>query len=82
MSGQQRNNSRSKKGSVSAGNEEFKCGQCKETVQEDQTAILCEVCEQWFHSECQGVNKTKYEFLVKQSSQKTTIYTGTAIRAI
>jgi len=49
--------------------EEQNCGQCKLVVLNADQALNCEICNQWFHASCQNnMNKTKYEFLTKQTS--------------
>ena len=42
-----------------------KCGSCDSTVLQSDRGIVCNLCNFWFHSKCQGVSKTKYEWLSK-----------------
>ena len=42
------------------------CGSCDKTVQDDNDAILCEICDLWHHIECKGLSKEAYNFLSKQ----------------
>ena len=34
---------------------EVKCGDCGNVVSEMDTGIMCEVCDTWHHSKCEGV---------------------------
>jgi len=40
------------------------CNLCKKNVPND-TAISCEICENWFHIGCVSISKKEYEFLNK-----------------
>ena len=57
-----------------------KCANCKVIIDEDDEALQCELCEFWFHTECQNINKSTYNFLVKnaKSREKTIVSTGIA----
>ena len=33
------------------------CGQCKKLVKEEDAALKCEICDQWYHIKCQNITK-------------------------
>ena len=39
------------------------CDKCKNKVEPSHHALLCELCEKWFHIKCVNVNKECYEAL-------------------
>ena len=42
-------------------NSESLCGQCKKLVKNENPAMECEICQQWYHIKCQGITKAEYE---------------------
>ena len=46
------------------------CGQCRKLVSEDDPAMRCEICEQWFHIKCQQMTKAEYNYIQGGSSKK------------
>lgn len=40
-----------------------KCGSCKKPVNEEDNGLLCEICERWYHSSCQGMDELTYKVL-------------------
>ena len=47
--------------------EDHDCGTCGKTV--DGDCLLCEVCNIWYHRECQEINKTQYKMIKNTKSQ-------------
>ena len=45
-----------------------KCGECKQAVTTTQTGLQCEVCQDWFHTECQDMPLEVYSFLCESGS--------------
>ena len=41
------------------------CGDCNKLVQDRERGLLCEVCNAWYHTKCQGVLTEVYNFLQK-----------------
>ncbi len=37
------------------------CGRCRKMVVRGDEALMCEVCEQWFHIKCERVTKPQYK---------------------
>ena len=52
----------------SQSSKESLCGDCQKTVKNDK-ALLCEVCENWFHNRCSKVSDESYEFLQSSKSK-------------
>ena len=46
------------------------CGQCRKLVKEDDPAMRCEICEQWFHIKCQQMTKAEYNYIQGGSAKK------------
>lgn len=47
----------------------YPCGACRNEVNDDQDAILCEAsCQKWFHRECTGMTESAYSLLTRESS--------------
>ena len=46
------------------------CEQCRKLVKEDDPAMRCEICEQWFHIKCQQMTKAEYNYIQGGSSKK------------
>ena len=41
----------------------YLCGTCDEPVTWDHKGIICETCDQWYHSECQSIHSKTYDLL-------------------
>ena len=41
----------------------YLCGACRHPVEWEQKAVLCEVCDEWFHICCQEIPSTDYSKL-------------------
>ena len=39
---------------------ETNCGDCDRTVRSNQNAVLCDLCEHWFHIGCQHMHVNEY----------------------
>ena len=46
------------------------CGQCRKLVKEDDPAMRCEICEQWFHIKFQQMTKAEYNYIEGGSAKK------------
>ena len=46
-------------------NVNYPCGECKKECEEDdiEGSVYCELCEIWFHRQCEGVNEGMFETL-------------------
>src|SRR6267154_2506014 len=40
-----------------------KCKVCAVTVGNDDAALACEICENWFHIKCEAMSEDEYAFL-------------------
>lgn len=47
--------------------EEDACAKCKKTVNQDENALLCDLCEHWFHCKCVDISSSDYKCLQKIS---------------
>ena len=45
-----------------------KCKDCSKAVHDEDKAVQCEVCEGWFHCDCQEISDATYEVLTHDSS--------------
>lgn len=52
------------------------CKVCDKSVNSNHKGILCEICEFWFHAECQGVSNQIYKLLSDKSSSIHWFCTG------
>ena len=43
----------------------FPCGECQQSVRSNQDAILCAVCDQWFHAKCIGMGKQVFKYYLE-----------------
>lgn len=50
---------------ASGGTDKDKCGTCGGSVGEKEKAIMCEVCEVWYHCKCEKVPDDTYKVLLK-----------------
>ena len=46
------------------------CGQCKKLVKEEDSAMKCEICEQWYHIKCQNITKAEYNHMQGGAASK------------
>lgn len=53
----------SRRGSYKEQDKSEKCGQCSKIVTDKDKAVLCEICESWFHTTCEGVKDDLYEVM-------------------
>ena len=42
-----------------------KCGQCNKAVTDRDSGVLCEMCENWYHTSCEGISEEVYKVLGK-----------------
>ena len=49
--------------SASEGEDFDICGACNQPVPEDAKALECQLCDLWYHIECEGIAVDKYELL-------------------
>ena len=47
------------------------CGHCKRVVKEDDPAMECEICEQWYHIKCQNITKMEYNYIQGGTKKKS-----------
>jgi PHD-finger len=52
--------------SVNAQPEKNVCGDCNKVVHDREKGLLCEVCNEWYHTKCQNVSAETYSFLQKE----------------
>lgn len=45
------------------------CGKCNEIVLEDDMAVMCDVCERWFHIKCENMPEEVYEYMKEVGEQ-------------
>jgi hypothetical protein len=50
------------------------CADCKKEVKKAHKGVLCEICEIWFHKECQKVTDGLYAVLVDPSNSRCNWY--------
>ena len=43
------------------------CPDFKKDIAESSDALQCQLCESWFHAECQGITKSTYKWLGKNA---------------
>lgn len=48
---------------ASDGSSRDACGSCKRKVLDDQSALCCELCEEWYHIGCQKVPADRYKLM-------------------
>ena len=46
----------------------FLCGTCDEPVTWEDTATMCDTCNQWYHTTCQSVNSQTYNMLAEDNA--------------
>jgi hypothetical protein len=46
----------------------FLCGTCEEPVTWEDKAIMCDTCNQWYHTTCQSVNSQTYNMLAEENA--------------
>ena len=47
------------------------CGQCSKLVKNEDFAMECEICDQWFHTKCQNITKAEYNYIKGGSKKKS-----------
>lgn len=47
---------------------ECKCGTCVKPVADQDNGVLCEICDNWYHSRCQGITESMYKALSQFSA--------------
>lgn len=55
----------SRKGSFKEQKEQERCGQCNKMVTDKDSGVLCEICESWFHTSCEGISEEVYKVLCR-----------------
>jgi hypothetical protein len=45
------------------------CGSCGALVEDDDKALLCEICERWFHTACEQIDDDTYTMLKKDGAK-------------
>ena len=58
----------SKKATGAAAMSKDTCPHCSKSVEEDDFALACEVCDNWFHISCEEVSEDEYSFLKDHKS--------------
>ena len=58
---------------------EVKCGECEKAVLATDHGIQCKVCDEWFHSKCEGFVDETYKLLTNQG--KIHFYCGRCDKA-
>lgn len=43
--------------------EECKCGSCLKAVLDQESGVMCEICNNWYHCRCQGIGDQLYSIL-------------------
>ena len=58
------------------------CGTGNKAVNKDESAMQCDMCHFWHHTECEAVSEQMYKFIQEVTQGKTVAaYTGTAKNA-
>lgn len=47
------------------------CGGCKKTVTGGQKGLQCQLCELWYHIECEDISESVYAFLQENTKEST-----------
>ena len=50
-------------GEATKGERSDRCTDCNKIVTDKDSAVLCEVCEVWFHTSCQNIADDVYKLL-------------------
>jgi hypothetical protein len=58
--------------------EEGRCGECKKVIGRTEKAVLCELCELWFHCRCENVADDTYKLM---NQDKIHFYCGRCDKA-
>ena len=48
------------------------CGHCRKLVKNDDSAMECEICKQWYHVKCQNISKAEYNY-IKGGTRKVSL---------
>ena len=43
--------------------EEYQCGSCLKAVLKQESGVMCEICNNWYHCRCQGIDDQLYSIL-------------------
>ena len=52
-----------------SGSGDDKCGHCLKAISDQDCGIICDICNSWFHSRCQGVTEAMYKALNQHSKE-------------
>src|SRR5208282_4555928 len=52
-----------------SGSGDEKCGHCLKVVSDQDSGVMCDVCNIWFHSRCQGVTEVMYKALTQHAKE-------------
>ena len=50
--------------------ESYLCDICNKVVTGEDDAIACEICEEWFHIQCEELPKAVYDFMATEKGSK------------
>ena len=50
------------------------CFECEGNVNNSDKALMCNICEQWYHAKCQRVTNAEYEFLSDKPNESIQWY--------
>jgi hypothetical protein len=50
------------------------CGDCKDPVVEGERALECELCELWFHADCQKLSQQSYDLLLQLGTDSSNFH--------
>jgi len=73
------------------GDKEALCISCKNTVKKDDKGLKCDICTNWYHIQCQGINNEQYNIMSKEikcmhwfckNCEDDTLSTGRVIHAL
>src|SRR5437868_10082172 len=56
------------KGATATAVTKYECLTCKKEVTDSHLALECEICEEWFHIDCEQVAAEEYTFLSEHKS--------------
>ncbi len=44
------------------------CGRCTKLVRNDDKALLCDICETWYHVKCERIPDEVYKFMSEEEA--------------
>lgn len=59
-------NNKDKKAEISTDMGKDDCGKCELTVSNGEKAVACDVCEVWFHIQCEDIPEEVYDFMMQE----------------